>query len=151
MAKKTILLNHSFDGKIEAVYDYILDFKKFGEIHPYMKEVTELSKIEPNSTHYEVKEEALLLGFLKTKPIYEVEVIELEAQKHIRYFSHIKGAILLNIDFVFRENDTKNTIDLTERVEIKGNSLLIAYFASILKKAHLQTFENLKKKLKTSK
>ncbi|GAB2637061.1 hypothetical protein GCM10027035_33450 [Emticicia sediminis] len=151
MANKTILLNHSFDGKIEAVYDYILDFKKFGEIHPYMKEVTELSKIEPNSTNYEVKEEALLLGFLKTKPIYEVEVIELEAKKHVRYFSHIKGAILLTIDFLFPENDTKNTFDLTERVEIKGNPLLIAYFASILKKAHLQTFENLRKKLKTSK
>lgn len=151
MAKKTILLNHSFDGKVEAVYDYILDFKKFGEIHPYMKEVTELSKIEPNSTNYEVKEEALLLGFLKTKPVYEVEVIELEAQKHIRYFSHIKGTILLNIDFIFPKNDTKNTFNLTERVEIKGNPLLIAYFASILKKAHLQTFENLRKKLKTSK
>lgn len=151
MAKKTILLNHSFDGKVEAVYDYILDFKKFGEIHPYMKEVIELSKIEPNSINYEVKEEAILLGFLKTKPVYEVEVIELEAQKHIRYFSHIKGTILLNIDFIFPENDTKNTFNLTERVEIKGNPLLIAYFASILKKAHLQTFENLRKKLKTSK
>jgi hypothetical protein len=116
MAKKTILLNHSFDGKIEAVYDYILDFKKFGEIHPYMKEVTDLSKIKPNSTNYEVKEEAFLLGFLKTKPIYEVEVIELEAQKHVRYFSHIKGAILLNIDFIFRENHTKNAFNLTERV-----------------------------------
>lgn len=151
MAKKTILLNHSFDGKVEAVYDYILDFKKFGEIHPYMKEVIELSKIEPNSINYEVKEEAILLGFLKTKPVYEVEVIELEAQKHIRYFSHIKGTILLNIDFIFPENDTKNTFNLTERVEIKGNPLPIAYFASILKKAHLQTFENLRKKLKTSK
>lgn len=151
MAKKTILLNHSFDGKIEAVYDYILDLKKFGEIHPYMKEVTELSKIEPNSTNYEVKEEALLLGFLKTKPIYEVEVIELEAQKHVRYFSHIKGTILLNIDFIFPENSSNTAFDLIERVEIKGNPLLIAYFASILKKAHLQTFENLKKKLKTSK
>jgi hypothetical protein len=151
MAKKIFLLNHSFDRKIEGIYDYILDFKKFGEIHPYMKEVTELSKIEPNCTNYEVKEEALLLGFLKTKPVYEVEVIELEAQKHIRYFSHIKGAILLNIDFVFSENDTKNTFDLIERVEIKGNPLLIAYFASILKKAHLETFENLRRQLKTSK
>ncbi len=151
MAKKTILLNHSFDANIKDVYEHILDFKKFGDIHPYMKEVTKLSKIEPNSTNYEVKEEALLLGFLKTKPIYEVEVIELEAHKHIRYFSHIKAVILLNIDFLFSENDSKTNFDVTERVEIKGNPLLIAYFASILKKAHLQTFENLRKKLKTSK
>lgn len=150
MAKKIILLNHSFDRKIEDVYDYILDFKKFGEIHPFMKEVIVLSKAEPFSTNYEVKEEALLLGFLKTKPVYEVDVIELEAQKHIRYFSHIKGSILLNIDFIFPENSSNTAFDLTERVEIKGNPLLIAYFASILKKAHLQTFENLRKQLKTS-
>jgi len=150
IAKKALLLYHSFDGKFDDVYEHILDFKKFGEIHPLMKKVTELSKIGPNSINYEVNEEALLLGFLKIKPVYEVEVIELEAQKHIRYFSHIKSAILLNIDFVFPENGSNTTFNLTERVEIKGNPLLIAYFAAILKKAHLQTFENLRKQLKTS-
>ena len=150
MAKKTLLLYHSFDRKFDDVYEHILNFKKFGDVHPYMKEVTELSKIEPNSINYEVNEEALLLGFLKIKPVYEVEVIELEAQKHIRYFSHIKSAILLNIDFVFPENGSNTAFNLTERVEIKGNPLLIAYFSSILKKTHLQTFENLRKQLKTS-
>ena len=65
MAKKTLLLYHSFDRKFDDVYEHILDFKKFGEIHPLMKKVTELSKIEPNSINYEVNEEALLLGFLK--------------------------------------------------------------------------------------
>ena len=87
---------------------------------------------------------------MKIKPVYEVEVIELEAQKHIRYFSHIKSAFLLNIDFVFSENGSNTAFNLTERVEIKGNPLLIAYFSSILKKTHLQTFENLRKQLKTS-
>jgi hypothetical protein len=150
MAIKTILLNHSFDRKFDDVYEHILDFKKFGKIHPLMKEVTKLSKIEPNSINYQANEEALLLGFLKIKPNYEVEVIELEAQKHIRYFSHIKSAILLNIDFIFSENGSDIAFNLTERVEIKGNYLLIAYFASILKKTHLQTFENLRSQLKTS-
>jgi hypothetical protein len=56
MAIKTILLNHSFDRKFDDVYEHILDFKKFGEIHPLMKEVTELSVIEPNSINYEVNE-----------------------------------------------------------------------------------------------
>lgn len=151
MAKKTITLKHLFDGKPEDVYEHIFNFKKFGEIHPYMKEVTVLSKIEPLSTKYEVKEEAILFGFLKTKPVYEVEVIELVALKHIHYFSHIKGAILLNIDFIFPKNSSNTSFELIEEVEIKGNPLLIAYFVSILKKAHLQTFENLREKLKTSK
>jgi hypothetical protein len=44
-----------------------------------MKEVTELSIIDSNCISYEVKEEVFLLGFLKIKPVYEVEVIELEA------------------------------------------------------------------------
>jgi hypothetical protein len=151
MAIKTFLLNHSIDRKFDDVYEHILDFKKFGKIHPLMKEVTELTKIEPNSINYEVNEEALLLGFLKIKPMYEVEVIELEAQKHIRYFSHIKSAILLNIDFIFPENGSDIAFNLIERVEIKGNYLLIAYFASILKKTHLQTFENIRRQLKTGK
>jgi hypothetical protein len=151
MAKKTILLNHSFDRKFHDVYEHILDFKKFGQIHPFMIEVTELSKIEPNITNYKVSEEALLFGLFKTKPIYEVGVIEFEARKHIRFFSHIKSAILLIIDFVFVENDSNTAFYLTERVEIKGNPLIIIYFASILKKTHLQTFENLRSKLKTSK
>jgi len=151
MAKKTILLDHYFDRKFDDVYEHILNFKKFGEIHPWMKKVTELSKNEPKSINYKVNEEALLLGFLKIQPTYEVEVIELEAQKHVRYFSHIKSAILLIIDFVFPENVSNTAFNLTERVEIKGNPLLIAYFASILKKTHLQTFENLRKQQKTSK
>jgi len=113
-----------------------------------MKEVTELSIIDPNCISYEVKEEVFLLGFLKIKPVYEVEVIELEAHKHIRYFSHIKSVILLNIDFIFPENGSNTAFDLTERIEIKGNPLLIAYFASIMKKTHLQTFENLRKQKK---
>jgi hypothetical protein len=150
MAKKTLLLYHSFDRKFDDVYEHILNFKKFGDVHPYMKKVTELSKIEPNSTNYEVKEKVFLLGFVKTKPVYKAKVIELEAQKHIRYFSHIKSAFLLNIDFVFSENGLNTAFNLTERIEIKGNPLLIVYFASILKKTHLQTFENLRKQLKTS-
>jgi hypothetical protein len=56
--------------------------------------------------------------------------------------------ILLNIDFVFPENGLNTVFNLTERVEIKGNPLLIAYFASIMKKTHLQTFENLRKQKK---
>jgi hypothetical protein len=150
MANKTLLLTHAFDGKFEDVYEHILNLRKFGELHPYMKEVVELSKVEPNSITYEVKEETFLFGFLKIKPIYEAEVIELETQKHIRYFSPIKGAILLNINFIFPENYSNTNFELVERIELKGNALLIAYFASILKKAHWQTFENLRKKLCTN-
>ncbi|CAH0993935.1 hypothetical protein EMA8858_00040 [Emticicia aquatica] len=150
MADKTILLTHAFDGKFEEIYEHILDFTKFGKFHPYMKNVTELSKIEPNCIKYQVNEEVVLFGFLKIKPNYEAEIIELEPQKHIRYYSFIKNAVRLNINFIFPENHAESPINVIERIELKGNGLLIAYFASILTKAHFQTFENLRKNLKTS-
>ena len=151
MANKTLLLEHPIiNGNFDIIYEHIFDLRKFGEIHPYMKEVTELSKTPTDTIKYEIKEETYLLGFFKIKPTYEAEVIELEAKKHIRYYSIIKKSIMLNINFFFPENHTSSHFNITERIELRGNPLLIAYFASILEKAHLQTFENLSKKLKTS-
>jgi hypothetical protein len=148
MATKTLHLQHSLDGELSRVYEYILDFKKFGEIHPYMVEVNELSKTANKGIEYEVKEETVLLGFLKMKPEYKAEVIEIEPFKHIRYVSNVKGGIVLVIDFTFTEDKNLNRVVVSETIQVQGNRFLIAYFISILQKAHLQLFAHLACQLK---
>ncbi len=148
MATKTLHLQHSLDSELSRVYEYILDFRKFGEIHPYMVEVNELSKTASNGIKYEVKEETVLLGFLKMKPEYKAEVIEMEPHKHIQYLSNVKGGIVLVIDFMFTEDKNLNRVVVLENIQVKGNRFLIAYFMSILQKAHLQLFDNLARQLK---
>lgn len=152
MASKTLLLEHSFDGKFDIIYEYISDLRKFGEIHPYMKEVNELpQKQNISGTLFRIKEEATLFGFLKIKPEYHAEVMSDKSKKLVSYFSVIQERIVLKSNFTFEENLLENKILLVEQIELNGNALLIAYFASILKKTHLQTFENLRKQLKVSK
>lgn len=148
MATQTLHLQHSFDSEFAAVYESILDFKKFGELHPFMIEVNELSKTASNGIEYEVKEETVLLGFLKMKPEYKAEVIEIEPHKHVRYVSNVKGGIVLVIDFRFTQAENPHRVVVSETIEVKGNRLLIAYFMTIVKKAHLQLFENLAHQLK---
>jgi hypothetical protein len=148
MATKILHLQYSFDGELSCVYESILDFRKFGELHPYMIEVNELSKTANKGIEYQVKESTVLLGFLKMKPEYKAEVIEIELDKHIRYTSNVKGGIVLVIDFGFTQAENPNQVVVSEHIEVKGNRLLIAYFVTIVKKAHLQLFENLAHQLK---
>lgn len=148
MSIKILQLRHSFQADMRAVYDYLLDLKKFGEMHPFMVKVREISKPAANITDYEVKEEAILLGFIKMKPVYFAKVIELQRFKQIQYFSNVKGGIVLTIDFTFEEDLINGTVNVLETIEVKGNALLISYFLGVVKKAHLQLFENLATTLK---
>jgi hypothetical protein len=148
MATKTLHLQHSFNGELATVYESIFDFRKFGELHPYMVEVNELSKTASNGIEYEVKEDTVLLGFLRMKPEYKAEVIEIEPLKHVRYVSNVKGGIVLVIDFRFTQAENPHRAVVSETIEVKGNRFLIAYFMTIVKKAHLQLFANLANRLK---
>lgn len=150
MATKTVHLEHSFVGDFASVYESILDLRKFGELHPYMIEVSELSKTTSNGIEYSVKEEVLLLGFLKMNPEYKAEVIEIEKNKHVQYISNVKGGIRLVIDFTFSHDENRRAVLVNEQVNIAGNRFLIAYFSTILQKAHLQLFDNLTTQLTVS-
>lgn len=155
MAEKTLILVHTFDGKFDDVYEHISNLKKFGEIHPYMSQVNAITAAPDIScTLYHIKETVTLMGILKINPEYEAEVLSIKSKKKVSYFSIIKypfTSITLKINFDFLENNSNESLLVKEQIILRGNALLIAYFASILEKAHLQTFDNLKKKLKTNK
>lgn len=147
MSTKSILLHYSLPDDFAQVYESILNFRKFGEFHPYMVEVNELSRTAAGGIEYEVKEEITLLGFLKMQPGYKAEVFEIEKDRHVRYISNVKGGIKLLIDFTFTHDKNSGKVAVAEKIEIKGNRLLIAYFTTILKKAHIQLFNNLSARL----
>lgn len=147
MATKTIRLEHAFVGDFAPVYESIADFKKFGELHPYMVEVRQLSKTTHNGMEYSIKEEVLLLGFMKMHPQYKAEVIEIEKNKHIQYVSNVKGGIVLVIDFTFSHDENRRAVLVSEQVNITGNRFLIAYFSTVLQKAHIQLFHTLSTRL----
>lgn len=142
-------LQHVLPNEFEIVYKALLDFKKFGELHPYMKEVTLLEDRSPEYIEYQIVEEIYFFGFIKNHPRYTAKVIETSKHKTIRYTSPVKKNILLTIDFSF--SVTKNgMLCVTEEIELRCNKIVGFFFLNILQKAHLQFFRNLRSLLHTS-
>ncbi len=107
-----------------------------------MKEVKIVSQISPGKTEYEVDESLLMYGFIPLKPNYKATVIEIEKNKHIQYISQVKKNVYLTIDFNF--NEENGTTKVIENVDVKANHFVASAFLKLLKKAHLDTFQNFK-------
>jgi hypothetical protein len=135
-------LEHNFNKPFNNIYDVILDFKKFGHFHPHMKDVRVVSQQIPNNIEYEVDEEVLIYGFIRLRPNYKATVLEVEKNKHVRYLSQVKKNIFLTIDFTFSEDKQNGTTRVIEKVDVKGNKFIAGVFLTLLKKAHLQMFNN---------
>ena len=142
-------LRHTLPNDLEIIYNILLDLKKFGELHPYMTEVSVLKDNSPEYIEYNIIEEIYLLGFIKNHPRYTAKVMELKKDKHIRYTSQVKKNIFLTIDFTFSIN-SNGSITVNENIELQSPKLIGLVFLNILKKAHLKFFENLKNVLHTS-
>lgn len=144
MASNTLFtLQHKLPNQLDLVYSTLLDFKKFGEVHPYIKKVETIQNNLPEYVEYSIFEEIYLLGFIKNYPNYTAKVFEIEKNKHIRYLSPVKKSIFLSIDLTI-QTAKNGTLTVTEAFEIKSNKLIGLIFSNILKKAHLKFFENLK-------
>jgi len=141
-------LEHKLQGDFEIVYSTLLDFKKFGEIHPYMTEVS-IIKEQPEYIEYNIVEEIYLFGFIKNYPTYTARIMELKKDQHIRYTSPVKKNIFLTVDITF-SHQANGSLLVTEAFEIQSSRLMGRMFGNILKKAHLKFFENLNKLLRTS-
>lgn len=141
-ANHNFTIEHEFNSPFENVYNVILDFTKFGHFHPHMKTVKVVSKTQPNEIEYEVDEEVLLYGFIRLKPNYKATVCEIEKHKHIKYISQVKKNIYLTIDFIFSENKETGTTKIIEMVDVKSNPIVASVFLNLLKRSHLQMFQN---------
>ncbi len=141
-ANHNFTIEHSFTSPFKNVYNVILDFTKFGHFHPHMKTVKVVSKAQPNEIEYEVDEELLLLGFIKLRPNYKATVLEIEKHKHIKYVSQVKKNVYLTIDFTFSENRETGITKVIEKADVKSNPIVASVFLNLLKRSHLQLFQN---------
>jgi hypothetical protein len=140
--KQTLQLQHKLPENFEIIYGSLLDLRKFGELHPHMKEVRVTWDNSPEFIEYHITEEVFLFGFIKNRPKYTAKVIELEKNKRILYTSQVKPSIFLNVDFTFTQNK-KGEIVVNETIELNAGKLISMIFLGMLKRAHLQFFENL--------
>ncbi len=145
MANK-FTIEHNFNMPFADIYDVILDFKKFGHFHPHMKKVSIVSQASPNEIEYEVDERLFVYGFIPLRPNYKATVVVKEKNKHIQYISQVKKNVYLTIDFNFLEEN--GTTKVIENVDVKANAFVASAFLKLLKKAHLDTFQNFKTLIK---
>ncbi len=144
MNKSNLNLVYEFNQDFEIVYEHILDFTKFGELHPAMKEVKLVLNQVSDFAEYEVSEEVKLFGLIKMHPHYTAKIIEVEKHGHIRYLSEVSKGVHLKIDFTFERQG--GIVKVNEALEVSGNKIVCAIFLNILSKAHKKVFEGLKQK-----
>jgi hypothetical protein len=141
MATLRFSLRHTTSRPFDLVYNSLLDFKKFGELHPCMKQV---DMLEQKNGHraYSVKEEVFLFGFFKIKPEYDAKVIEVDKSKCLQYTSQVKKNVYLDIRFTF-SNKKDGGLEVNEEIELTCNRLVGLVFMKILERSHRQVFRNL--------
>jgi hypothetical protein len=132
--KQTLTIKDDFKTDIGILYDHFYDFRKYGQLHPFMKEVKVVSDNSPEFIEYEVYEELKLLGFIKYCPNYKVKVFEKNKCRHIVYTSEVKKGVSLTINLYFNEND--GTVNFREDIEVSGNPIIVSVFLRIVKNAH---------------
>jgi hypothetical protein len=149
MSLQTFNFNYQVTTSPTVVYDSLLDLKKFGKLHPYMKSVELVNDRRPEFTEYKIKEEVYFFGFIKNHPVYTAKVFEIEKQKHIQYTSQVKWFIHLTIDFKLAAHKNGSLI-VQEQITLKCNKLIAIVFLDILKRSHAVVFKNLTRYSSTS-
>lgn len=137
-------LSYSINGSFNEVYTSILDFKKFGQLHPYMKSVEVIAQSN-NTMEYIVHEKLKLWGIIPMKPCYQATIVEVEKNKHIRYLSEVKKGLFLTVDFIFEIPSNGQAIQIAEHITLQGNPWVHAVFLSLLRKSHEHVFKSLQK------
>lgn len=138
-SKYSITLNHTLHKDFDFVYTYLLDFKKFGSVHPYMVKVEELERCE-EFVNYNVKERrVMILGIIPMWPVYTAKVFEVEKGKHIRYTSPVQKGVDLVIDLTLTH--TNGVTHVNEEIVVTCNAIIAKMFLGILRKAHLEVFD----------
>jgi hypothetical protein len=133
-AKQTLTIKDDFKTDIGILYDHFYDLRKYGELHPFMKEVKIVSDNSPGFIEYEVCEEIKLFGFIKYCPNYKVKVFEKNKYNHIVYTSEVKKGVFLTINLYFTVND--GVINFREDIDVSGNPIVVSVFLRIVKNAH---------------
>ena len=129
-----MIIIYSFSQSIGTLYPYIVDFEKFGSLHPYMNRI---QKMADGYRAYET----VPLGFIKRHEEYPVQVDVLAPMKTVRYRSQVKPSVSLEILFEFSTLENKTII--TETITINANAIVRWMMENLMQRAHKQLFEKL--------
>jgi hypothetical protein len=146
MARRDLELVHQLPGDFNGVYETLLDFTRFGKLHPYIQVVKIIEDRSPQYIEYSVEEELMLFGVIRNKPQYTARVFEIEKNSQIRYTSPVKPNIYLTIDLLVKENDA-GSVTVREQIHVESHWLLARVFLRILKDAHYKFFEKLREQM----
>jgi hypothetical protein len=146
MSVHELTLDYALKTSLEDLYPCILDFRKFGEAHPYMTNV-ELVKQTRDYSEFFVKEKVLLFGFLPQSPKYHARVYEVEKHKHIRYTSKVMKLIDLSINFTFTHKPETQETHLKEMIRLEGNRFISKILIGIMQESHEKLFRKIESEL----
>ncbi len=140
---KTLTLRHAFPiGAESELVSYLIDFEKFGTVHPLIRKVVLRRRLDSVNASYDVSEEAKLFGWLKMKPRYRVHVQNDAAQSHVTYRATIMGIMRLKIHITWLEE--AGILWVIEQVEVSSILLLTRMFLDVFEPAHLETFARMR-------
>jgi hypothetical protein len=144
--KSEITLEYILPGKATEISSYFSDFVLFGKHHPYMIQTVKIAPTTSTNT-FRVYESLKLWGFIPMKPMYDVNIIVVEAYKHIQYQSEISKGIFLHIDYTFVEYTSSNTVKVIETMHLIGYPIINPIFIGLLKKTRKLLIESIRKEL----
>jgi len=149
MASKTkLIIEYEFDTDVNNLYENFYDFRKYGQLHPFMTDVKVIEDKSPDYIEYSVCEELRLLGLIKYCPSYNVKVIEKSKYKHIIYTSQVKKGVFLTMNLYFTEDNGKTKFK--EDIEVEGNKIIVSVFLKIVKNAHDKLYTIMQQRLARS-
>lgn len=143
--RQTLIIKEEFKIDIGTLYDHFYDLRKYGKLHPFMKEVKLVLDNRPEFIEYEVCEELKLLGVIKFSPNYKVRVFEKNKYRHIVYTSEVRKGVFLTINLYFTES--MGIIYFREDIDVTGNPIVISVFLRIVKSAHTKLYRIIKQSL----
>ncbi len=136
---KSITLRHPFAPEHRSqIHAIVADFVQFGGFHPLIKQVDSITIDTIQDKIYDIKEEAVLFGWLKTKPSYRVFVEVSADHDRVVYKSMIMGLMRLRIEFSFLQDEQQ--LWLMEEVEVSSIPLITKTFLNVFAPAHQSTF-----------
>jgi len=141
--KLTLERNYRLEGRPERVYESLVDFRKFGALHPHMQQIDIVADHSPDFIEYGIYEELYVFGFIKMKPRYTAKSFGIEKNKHVQYTSQVRKNVFLQIDFRLSVQEETGLVELHELISLDCNKFIGYIFLGILRRAHDQLFRNL--------
>lgn len=134
--RTSLTLKHDLRIKKAELLPYLQQVQKFGELHPLIRKVVELS---PGK--YEVEEPVIIFNKVLYPNRYTIEIIADDSR--IKYIGNVKSIVRIEIDFIVE--DKTEGCGLREDIVITGPIGIIHIVKGMIGRIHKQMFMNIGK------